>query len=553
MSNMMSSAALKRSLSSVGGSGAAVNAATDAHINNINTSTRTTPPPPPAAPPGTGTDSSADNTSDMDGKHGNAMNDTMNGTTGGPIYNGPNDTERTNRIIRLTRVTPRHTEREGGIQREARLITRLAITLTSYLGTSTRWMIMCARLMLFVVLLFPAFLRMIYWFTRAVRNGSVLRSIRYGRNARNLLDIYRPITKGDDQTKVPVVVFVSGGAWTIGYKGWGALMGRVIMQHGIMFVTPDYRNFPQGNMSRMVEDIDHALGWVFANIDAYGGDPSRIYLVGQSAGAHLTCLTLLNQVRRAYDAIHTPPPTPLPPSIPRSTSTDSDSDDDNDTTKGGTNPDGVFPPPPSLKRLPSFTSQPSLSSLTTSLRWQPRDLRGYIGISGPYDLVTFIDVLEKRGLNRRLFTSIVGADEKSLSLYSPLRILHDLRVSSQSPSSLTPSSMDTNTELFYAQPEVVKQFPPILLYHGTKDASVPVSSSQLLHKSLRECGIPCTLTCYAGKSHTDPILEDPMGGHDPLLTDLVGVISGHATNTKQTCHRLVNPYAIAVARYVNPF
>lgn len=43
----------------------------------------------------------------------------------------------------------------------------------------------------------------------------------------------------------PVIVFLSGGAWIIGYKCWGALMGKMFAEHGVIFVTPDYRNFPQ--------------------------------------------------------------------------------------------------------------------------------------------------------------------------------------------------------------------------------------------------------------------------------------------------------------------
>ena len=43
----------------------------------------------------------------------------------------------------------------------------------------------------------------------------------------------------------PVIIFVSGGAWIIGYKCWGALMGKMFSEHGVIFVTPDYRNFPQ--------------------------------------------------------------------------------------------------------------------------------------------------------------------------------------------------------------------------------------------------------------------------------------------------------------------
>ena len=37
----------------------------------------------------------------------------------------------------------------------------------------------------------------------------------------------------------------AGGAWTIGYKAWGSLLGRRLSKHGCLVCCLDYRNFPQ--------------------------------------------------------------------------------------------------------------------------------------------------------------------------------------------------------------------------------------------------------------------------------------------------------------------
>jgi hypothetical protein len=42
----------------------------------------------------------------------------------------------------------------------------------------------------------------------------------------------------------PVVIFLTGGAWAIGYKAWGALLGLGLSAHGVLVCSVDYRNFP---------------------------------------------------------------------------------------------------------------------------------------------------------------------------------------------------------------------------------------------------------------------------------------------------------------------
>ena len=117
---------------------------------------------------------------------------------------------------------------------------------------------------------------------------------RYGPSSRNLLDVYPVVgSSARSPTPRPVVVFLTGGAWIIGYKMWGALMGRALTPNGVLLVIPDYRNFPQTDARGMMSDVDMALSWVRENIGAYGGDPDNIVLVGQSAGAHLGSLVLL--------------------------------------------------------------------------------------------------------------------------------------------------------------------------------------------------------------------------------------------------------------------
>lgn len=163
-------------------------------------------------------------------------------------------------------------------------------------GTKT-WIVMALRLLLFTLLLMPGWYRLLrYWFF----DPFILRNVEYGKGAklRNVMDIYLPHIKkhpaGTSATEelAPVVIFVSGGAWIIGYKLWSALVARGLATLGMLVVVPDYRNFPQGDIGDMMDDIREATQWTYDHAHRFGGDRRRLVLAGQSAGAHI-CLSLL--------------------------------------------------------------------------------------------------------------------------------------------------------------------------------------------------------------------------------------------------------------------
>ena len=58
----------------------------------------------------------------------------------------------------------------------------------------------------------------------------------------------------------PVVIFVTGGVWIIGYRVWGALLAKSLLEFGVITICIDYRNFPQGVCGDMVEDVSDGIG-----------------------------------------------------------------------------------------------------------------------------------------------------------------------------------------------------------------------------------------------------------------------------------------------------
>ncbi|KHG23481.1 Isoprenylcysteine alpha-carbonyl methylesterase ICME -like protein [Gossypium arboreum] len=187
----------------------------------------------------------------------------------------------------LADETPRQSiSREvGHVAAETFYLSGLCFKLLSYLGVGYRWITRFLALGCYAMLLMPV--AFYYFFSRQVR-----RSIIYGEKPRNRLDLYLPKTS---QGRKPVVAFITGGAWIIGYKAWGSLLGQQLSERDIIVACIDYRNFPQGTISDMVEDASQGISFICNNISEYGGDPNRIYLMGQSAGAHIAACTLVNQ------------------------------------------------------------------------------------------------------------------------------------------------------------------------------------------------------------------------------------------------------------------
>jgi acetyl esterase/lipase len=64
-------------------------------------------------------------------------------------------------------------------------------------------------------------------------------------------------------------------------------LGRTLRKKNITTVNINYTLYPIGTVEEMVLDVKRAVEWVKHNIHNYGGNPSKIYLLGHSAGAHL--------------------------------------------------------------------------------------------------------------------------------------------------------------------------------------------------------------------------------------------------------------------------
>jgi para-nitrobenzyl esterase len=100
--------------------------------------------------------------------------------------------------------------------------------------------------------------------------------------------------------RLPVIVWIYGGGFTLGSSGMAMYDGESVAKKGVIFVSFNYRVGILGNLAHpelTAESVDHASGnygfldqvaalrWVKRNIARFGGDPDDVTITGQSAGA----------------------------------------------------------------------------------------------------------------------------------------------------------------------------------------------------------------------------------------------------------------------------
>ena len=103
------------------------------------------------------------------------------------------------------------------------------------------------------------------------------------------VNVFTPAPGSD--ARLPVMVYIHGGGYVAGSPASPWYDGRSFNRDGVVTVPLSYRlgvdgfgHIPGAPSNRGVRDWLAALEWVRDNIAAFGGDPARVTIAGQSAG-----------------------------------------------------------------------------------------------------------------------------------------------------------------------------------------------------------------------------------------------------------------------------
>ena len=384
---------------------------------------------------------------------------------------------------------------------------------------------------------------------------------------------------GDNNALKPVIVFYTGGAWIIGYKMWGTLLGRILNSDAcgnFVVVIPDVRNYPWATVPDMIDDCNSSLQYIFQNIQNYGGDPNTIILVGQSAGGHIACTTLLQKAMKLRN---------LQQQQQQQQHTTSQEEDELITLDEHINNAIAHDENDNGNRN---GHDDSLSSLSSS--WQPTDLKGFISLSAPYSLNAMKQTFLKHGLDESLVVRIFGVvtgtsnevsngdnfDEDDdgedtinrnfydleqnddnetstsrntgnpdgtslLDQYDPYAIVRNYNANSSKQCRAATANSHTHNDNGNSNNSLSNYLPPIKLFHGTKDKTVPYDGSFMFYQELVAATSTSSSTrdivtfkSYDGWSHTDPILEGPMDADHRFHRDIFESVKEWTSATTTT-------------------
>ncbi|MFC4425913.1 alpha/beta hydrolase [Deinococcus navajonensis] len=120
---------------------------------------------------------------------------------------------------------------------------------------------------------------------------NVTNNVRYGPDARNVMDIYAP----QNVNGAPTVLFIHGGSWEGGDKEGHKFVGESLARAGYVTAVMNYRLAPANRYPSYVQDAAAALKVLRDRAASVGGGPDNLFVMGHSAGGFNAVETVVNE------------------------------------------------------------------------------------------------------------------------------------------------------------------------------------------------------------------------------------------------------------------
>ena len=119
-------------------------------------------------------------------------------------------------------------------------------------------------------------------------------NLAYGTGSREVLDIFPA-----DEADAPVMIYTHGGYWRAMSKEDMSIFAEPLLAAGATVVMLEYELCPKVTLTDIVQQIRAGIAWSWRHVAEYGGDPSRLFLSGSSAGGHLVGMALAHNWKNA--------------------------------------------------------------------------------------------------------------------------------------------------------------------------------------------------------------------------------------------------------------
>ena len=118
----------------------------------------------------------------------------------------------------------------------------------------------------------------------------IIKNIFYGDNERECFDVF-PSAKPNSKT----LIYIHGGYWHLFDKTKFHFIAEAFYADDVTTVLINYPLAPAATMDEMVASSRKAVLWLHENVQQFNGDPQQVYMMGNSAGAHLAAMIIEKQ------------------------------------------------------------------------------------------------------------------------------------------------------------------------------------------------------------------------------------------------------------------